>query len=123
MIKITIQEVAEKYDLNKDTLRYYEKEGLIGPILKNQSGIREYREEDLNRIEFVKCMRGAGLSISVLKEYIRLYDEGDHTKNDRIKLLEHERVLLKEKIECMKEAYRKLEYKINYYKSGDGKCN
>ena len=54
MIKITIQEVAEKYDLSKDTLRYYEKEGLVGPIGKNKSGSREYQEADLERIEFVK---------------------------------------------------------------------
>lgn len=121
MIEITIQEVAETYALSKDTLRYYEKEGLIGPIEKNKSGIREYTEEDLARIEFVKCMRSAGLSIAVLKEYIKLYDEGDHTKSDRIKLLEHERVALKEKIECMQQAYEKLEYKIDYYKKEDKK--
>lgn len=121
MIKITIQEVAEKYDISKDTLRYYEKEGLIGPIEKNKSGIREYQEDDLERIEFVKCMRSAGLSIAVLKEYIKLYDEGDHTKNERMRLLEQERITLKEKIDCMKEAYKKLNYKIEYYKRGDGK--
>lgn len=116
MIDITIQEVSEKYDLSKDTLRYYEKEGLIGPIKKNSSGIREYQVEDLNRIEFVKCMRNAGLSISVLKEYMRLYDEGSQTKNERLKLLEEEKVALKEKIDCMNDAYKRLEYKIKLYK-------
>ena len=121
MIKITIQEVAEKYDLSKDTLRYYEKEGLVGQIRKNKSGSREYQEADLERIEFVKCMRSAGLSIAVLKEYLRLYGEGDHTKEARIKLLEHEREVLKEKIDCMEQAYERLEYKIHYYKSGAGK--
>lgn len=119
MVKIAIQEVAEKYEVSKDTLRYYEKEGLIGPITKNSSGIREYNDHDLDRIEFVKCMRGAGLSIAVLKEYIKLYDEGETTKDARLALLEHERALLKEKIDCMKEAYKKLEYKIEYYKKGE----
>lgn len=116
MIKITIQEVAEKYDLSKDTLRYYEKEGLVGPIEKNKSGSREYQEADLERIEFVKCMRSAGLSIAVLKEYMRLYDEGDSTKEARLKLLEKERELLKEKIDYMEDAYKKLNYKIKLYK-------
>ncbi len=119
MVKITIQEVASNYDLSKDTLRYYEKEGLIGPIKKNESGMREYSKEDLDRIGFVKCMRNAGLSIAVLKKYIQLYDEGEHTKEARIKLLEKERVALKGKIDCMKEAYQKLEYKIDYYKRGE----
>ena len=115
MIKITIQEVAEKYDLSKDTLRYYEKEGLVGPIGKNKSGSREYQEADLERIEFVKCMRSAGLSIAVLKEYMRLYDEGDSTKEARLKLLQKEQKLLKEKIDCMEDAYQKLNYKIKLY--------
>lgn len=57
MIKITIQEVAEKYDISKDTLRYYEKEGLIGPIEKNKSGIREYQEDDLERIDLEYALR------------------------------------------------------------------
>ena len=118
MIKITIQEVAEKYDLSKDTLRYYEKEGLVGPIKKNKSGIREYQEQDLERIEFVKCMRSAGLSIAVLKEYMKLYDKGDSTKDVRLKLLEQERKALKQKIEHMQEAYQRLNYKIEYYKRG-----
>lgn len=121
MIKITIQEVALKYEINKDTLRYYEKEGLIGPIKKNSSGIREYQSDDLNRIEFVKCMRSAGLSIAVLKEYIKLYDEGNHTKERRMALLEHEKEVLKEKIDFMQQAYDKLEKKIDYYKKGYGK--
>lgn len=118
MIKITIQEVANDFDLTKDTLRYYEKEGLIGPVKKNKSGIREYTENDLSRIEFIKCMRSAGLSISVLKEYIKLYDEGENTRDLRIKLLEKERITLKKKIEDMQKAYEKLNHKIDYYKKG-----
>ena len=99
MVKITIQEVADKYEISKDTLRYYEKERLIGPVLKSSSGIRDYQEFDLERILFVKCMRSAGLSIAVLKEYMRLYDEGDSTKEARLKLLQKEQKLLKEKID------------------------
>ena len=95
MIKITIQEVANNFSLSKDTLRYYEKEGLIDPVKKNKSGIREYTAEDLKRIEFIKCMRSAGLSISVLKEYIKLYNEGVKTQDLRINLLERERISLK----------------------------
>lgn len=115
MVKITIQEVADKYEISKDTLRYYEKEGLIGPVLKSSSGIRDYQEFDLERILFVKCMRSAGLSIAVLKEYMRLYDEGDSTKEARLKLLQKEQKLLKEKIDCMEDAYQKLNYKIKLY--------
>ena len=112
---MTIKEVAEKFGLTNDTLRYYEKVGLIGPVKKNKSGIRDYSEGDLNRIEFIKCMRSAGLSIEVLKKYVDLFDEGADTVGERRKLLEDQRDILKEKIDKMNEAYDRLNYKIKMY--------
>lgn len=112
---MTIKEVSEKYDLTNDTLRYYEKVGLIGPVKKNKSGIRDYTEEDLKRIEFVKCMRSAGLSIEVLKEYIDLFAEGKKTEKARKELLKRERENLRKKIEKMQEAYERLNYKIDVF--------
>ena len=58
------------YDLSPDTIRFYEKKGLIGPIQRTKSGIRNYSEQDLKRIEFIKCMREADLPIDVLKKYV-----------------------------------------------------
>ena len=112
---MTIKEVSEKYDLTNDTLRYYEKVWLIGPIKKNKSGIRDYTEEDLKRIEFVKCMRSAGLSIEVLKEYIDLFAKGKKTEKERKELLKRERENLRKKIEKMQEAYDHLNYKIDVF--------
>lgn len=112
---ITICEVSMKYHVSKDTLRFYEKEKLIGPIRKNKSGIREYQDSDLERIEFVLCMRSAGLSIAVLRKYQELYDKGDNTKEMRLNLLLNEKKKLKEKIKCMNDAFKKLEYKIKLY--------
>ena len=114
---MTIKEVAEKFNMTNDTLRYYEKVGLIGPIKKNSSGIRDYSEEDLKRIEFIKCMRSAGISIEVLKKYVDLYDEGESTKLERQHLLEEEQDKLEEKIRTMTEALDKLKYKIELYKT------
>ena len=74
---MTIKEVSEQYSLSKDTLRYYEKEGLIGPVLKGSNGQREYQEENLRQIEFVKCMRSINIPISELKKYMDLYALGD----------------------------------------------
>ena len=112
---MTIKEVAEKFELTNDTLRYYEKVGLIGPVKKNDSGIRDYDEVDLKRIEFIKCMRLAGLSIAVLKKYVDLFDKGDETVVERRKLLETQRDILKQKIDKMNEAYDRLNYKIKMY--------
>lgn len=112
-----IKEVATNFNLTPDTLRYYEKVGLLKPILKNSSGIRDYQEEDLNRIEFVKCMRDAGISIDVLKEYLELFEHGDTTLSDCRALLVGERKKLEQRIKDMEEALHKLEYKIELYDS------
>lgn len=71
------------YDLSPDTLRFYEKKGLIGPIQRTKSGIRNYSEQDLKRIEFIKCMRGVDLSIDVLKKYVKIcyYSEKPSSRN------------------------------------------
>ena len=115
---MTIKEVSSKYQISQDTLRYYEKEGLIGPIGKTSRGIRNYLDSDLQRIEFIKCMRSADVSIEVLKEYITLFDKGEDTFEERKKLLENQREILKKKIAEMQKAYKKLSAKIDLYYSG-----
>ena len=72
-----IAEVSQKYNISADTLRYYERIGLIVHVPRNKSGIRDYSQENLNRIEFIKCMRSAGLSIESLQVYFKLYSEGE----------------------------------------------
>ena len=114
---MTIKEVAEKFDMTNDTLRYYEKVGLVGPVKKNSSGMRDYSESDLKRIEFIKCMRSAGISIEVLKKYVDLYAKGDSTKLERQQLLEEEQEKLEEKIKTMNDALEKLKFKIELYKT------
>lgn len=110
-----ISEVSERFDLTKDTLRYYERIGLIPEIRRNSSGNRDYREEDCGWIEFIKCMRNAGLSIETLKEYIELYQEGDSTVKARKELLTEERDKLAEKIDKMQQTLERLNYKIDVY--------
>ncbi len=115
---MTIKEVSEKFNLSKDTLRFYEKKGLIGPVKKTKSGIRDYEGQDLKRIEFIKCMRNAELPIDVLKKYIDLYKSGKETKEERKKLLENQQKILKAKIDKMQKAYKLLTDKIDLYNSG-----
>ncbi len=115
---MTIKEVAEKFDLSQDTLRFYEKKGLIGPVKKTSGGIRNYDEHDLARIEFVKCMRDAEIPVDVLKKYIDLFESGEHTVPERKILLEEQKRILKEKIDNMQKAYDRLNHKINLYYEG-----
>ncbi len=110
-----ISEVAQKFGLTTDTLRYYEREGLVGPISKGKNGIRNYTESDLQRIQFVKCMRSAGMEINLLKQYLKLFEGGDKTLNERREILVKQREILKTKLDSIQEAYDKLNYKIDLY--------
>ena len=110
-----IAEVSKRYELSQDTLRYYERIGLIPNVNRNKSGIRDYTDEDCKWIEFVKCMRNAGLPIEVLIKYLDLFQQGDNTHNERKELLVKQRNMLARKIEEMQETLERLNYKIENY--------
>ncbi|MFY9295449.1 MAG: MerR family transcriptional regulator [Caldicoprobacterales bacterium] len=112
---MTIAEVSKRVGLSSDTLRYYERVGLIPKIKRNKNGIREYTEEDCIKIEFIKCMRKAGLPINVLKEYMALLQQGDTTTEARKQILIEQCYQLAEKIEEMKETLAYLDRKIELY--------
>ncbi len=114
---MTISEVSKKFEISVDTLRYYERIGLIPAVPRNQSGLRDYDEDSCNWIEFIKCMRRAGLPIEVLIEYVSLFREGDKTLDARKELLIEQRELLCKKIEDMNKTLERLDYKISLYQN------
>lgn len=119
---MTISEVSEKYGLPVDTLRYYEKVGLIPEVNRKESGIRDYTEADCGWVEFIKCMRGAGLSIETLVEYVSLYQKGRRTAGKRKDLLVKERDRLKLRIEEMQKTLERLNHKIEVYETNILSC-
>ncbi len=114
---MTISQVSKKYELSADTLRYYERIGLIPPVPRNQSGLRDYNQESCNWVEFIKCMRSAGLPIEVLIEYVQLFRQGDKTITARKELLIEQREILSHKIEDMQQTLSRLDYKIELYEN------
>ncbi len=112
---MTIAEVSEKYDITQDTLRYYERIGLIPRVNRNKSGMRDFNEDDLRWVEFIKCMRSAGLPIETLMEYVKLYQQGDETIDARINILMEQRRQLVKRMEDMKETLERLDIKIAGY--------
>lgn len=112
-----IAEVSKKYDISADTLRYYERVGLMSHVHRTESGIRDYDEMDCARIEFLKCMRGAGMSIESLIEYMGLLEQGESTVQQRIALLAEQRDLMKERVAEMQAGVDKLDYKIANYEA------
>lgn len=115
---MTIAEVSKKYNLSQDTLRYYERIGLIPEVNRNKSGIRDYTEEDCRWVEFIKCMRSAGLPIETLIEYVTLFQQGNDTIDARKQLLKEQRAQLVQKMEDMKKTLERLDYKIERYENG-----
>jgi DNA-binding transcriptional MerR regulator len=77
--------------MSSDTLRYYERIGLIPPVNRDDNGIRDYDDLDLRRVEFIKCMRRVGLSVETLIEYMNLVQQGAHTIEARKKILIEQR--------------------------------
>jgi MerR family transcriptional regulator, aldehyde-responsive regulator len=112
-----IAEVSERYSISSDTLRYYERIGLIRPVNRNASGIRDYNEIDLRRVEFIKCMRSAGLSIEVLIEYVGLVEQGDQTIETRKEILKEQRELLTARMKEMQKTLDILDHKIEIYEN------
>lgn len=112
---MTISEVSRKYDLTADTLRYYERIGLIPTVHRNSSGIRDYTTEDCNWVQFIKCMRRAGLPIEALIDYVSMFQDGNSTIKERKKLLIEQRELLAERIVEMQETLGRLDSKIDGY--------
>jgi DNA-binding transcriptional MerR regulator len=112
-----IMEVSEQYGISSDTLRYYERIGLLPPINRNKSGIRDYNELDLRRVEFIKCMRGAGLPIEVLIEYVGLVQQGDKTIEARKEILKEQRKQLAARMKEMQKTLDLLDHKIEVYEN------
>lgn len=112
---MTIAEASKKVNLSADTLRYYERIGLIPEINRSKSGIRNYTERDLNRIEFVKCFRNSGVSIETLIEYMKLLKKGDSTIEDRKQLLISQREVIQKRLDEIQNAFERLNFKIYNY--------
>lgn len=112
-----IAEVSERYGISSDTLRYYERIGLIPHVNRNEGGIRDYTDLDIRRVEFIKCMRSAGLSIEVLIEYMGLIQQGDETIEARKEILLEQRDLLEARLQDMQKTLELLDYKIQVYEN------
>ena len=109
--------MSEQYGISQDTLRYYEKAGLIPEVTRTSGGIRDYQPEDLGWVELVLCMRNAGLPMNSIAEYRRLFQQGESTIPDRLKLLTDQREELlgmKQKIE---QTLERLNYFFSVYES------
>lgn len=115
---MTIAEVSRKYTMPQAALRYYQQIGLIPPVKRATSGRREYEDSDLRWIEFIKSMRGAGVSIDVLVEYVALFKGGESTARERKALLMKQRQQIMDQIAAQQAALIRLNHKLDEYEEG-----
>lgn len=112
---MTIAQVCKRCNVTADTLRYYERVGLIPAVRRSPSGIRDYTEVDVNWVDFIRCMRAAGLQIRALARYVALFRKGDATLSERKDLLVRQRDLLTARMEAQRAVLEKLNAKIATY--------
>ena len=112
---MVISEVSKKYGMTLDALRYYERVGLIPPVPRKPNGIRDYDDYSCGWIEFIHCMRNAGIPVEVLVEYVQLYQQGNKTKEARMELLQGELNRLDNRIANLQATRERLASKIENY--------
>ena len=115
---MTIAEVSQKFDISADTLRYYERIGLIPPVPRTRGGLRDYGEESCGWIQLMKCMRAAGVQIEALIEYVDLFQQGAATLDARKALLVEQRDQLVSRMAEMQASLDLLNQKIDRYEQG-----
>ena len=114
---MTIREVAAKTNMSTDTLRYYERIGLLPPVPRNAAGIRNYDEYFVNFINFIKKLKASGMSLEHIIDYIRLAEMGDATIQERKKLLAEARETLIEKINSLQLIAELADYQLRNYEN------
>lgn len=112
---MTIKEVCEKFDITPDTLRYYERVGVIPEVNRTPGGIRDYNEEDIAWVENAVCMRSAGVPVETLIEYVKLYQQGDETLEARKNLLMETKNEVQKQLDKYQATMDRLNFKISRY--------
>lgn len=112
---MNIKEASERLQIPKETLRYWENNGLIPPVPRNRSGYREYTEREMKWALFIKAMRNAGISVDSLIKFVRLYHRQDDTKADQKALIEQQYDQLRNKRDDLDRTLNYLKYKLDHF--------
>lgn len=115
---MNIKSASDLLGISADTIRYYERVGLVPPITRTATGIRDFQYQYIEALEFIKCFRSAGVSVDSLVDYMSLYQKGDETREERLGILEGEKQKLEERLSQLQTALNRLNLKIKLYKEG-----
>lgn len=111
----SIGQVAKKMGLTAHTLRYYEKEGLLPFVKKSGSGLRVFSDSDIEWLMLIECLKGTGMTLKDIKQYIDWYIEGDSTLEKRLEMFKKQKVKIEEQMVQLQKHMEKINYKIAFY--------
>lgn len=114
---MNIKRVSELMGVSADTIRYYERIGLLPTITRNQSGIRDFTEQEIKVLEFVLCFRKAGVSVESLIDYVSLLEKGEGIEHARLEILKEELQGLDSRISELTAARDRLQFKVENYEN------
>lgn len=109
-----ISEVSKLVNVPSATLRYYEQIGLLENV-KKEHGIREYQEDDIDRIKFIVCMKKAGFKLENITRFLELVNDKDTGEEKRLEMLLNQKEILLKEMKEQEETLAFLDYKIDLY--------
>lgn len=113
----TVGEIAKKIGVAPSTLRYYDKEGLLPFVERSESGIRMFKDSDLEWLAVIECLKKTGMPIKEIKKFIDWCMEGDSTIEKRLELIDRQRDAVLKEQEQLKKTLETLNYKHWYYET------
>ncbi len=111
----TIAQTAAKTGISIFTLRYYDKEGLLPYVKRDDKDNRVFTEEDLGWLSFILCLKNTGMSLKEIREYIKLCEEGDSTLEQRLRIFHQQKEIVNQRIAELEEYQKMIDYKIGFY--------
>lgn len=119
---LTIAEVAGRTGLTQHTLRYYERDGLMLRVDRDESGHRRYSEHDLGWIELITKLRATGMPVREVRRYAELVRAGNGNEDERLTLLRAHRERVRAQLDTMASYLRSIDMKISYYAEALDAC-
>lgn len=112
----SIGQVAEKCGISAYTLRYYDKEGLLPFVKKTLSGLRNFSDQDIELLRIIECLKGTGMQIKDIRQYIVWMMQGNSTLRERLDMFERQKERLELQMRQLTDFMDKINFKIDFYK-------
>ncbi len=119
MKKFLIGDISAMYNISQDTLRYYDKAGLLPFVRKNKAGRREFTEDDLGYIEVIDCLKRSGIPVKEIAKFMDWCVEGDQTLPQRYQFMIEQEAALEKKIHELQAQLDFLRWKKWYYQTAN----